>query len=565
MPSPQHPSAAASVTTAPFGRPGPAAPVSPFWLGERLLKDGVITPEQFASAQAKFRENPRVGFAAVLEGLGLASAAKISQLVASAYGMENAELTVLTVDRDVARSFPEARARQKGIIPFRRIAGELHVATSDPGSYGAAHARGDFPGQTIKIFVAPQKDITAAIADAWAERSTSQDPQTLLENILKAAAAVRASDVHLEPLPTALRVRFRVDNRVIHDRFLEADKRESITQAAKLFGRMDISDRQRGQDGQGRLSIGARTFSFRVSCLPCVGGESVVLRLIDEDAGVRTFEDIGLFPSEIERIKRMIDLPNGVIYVTGPTGSGKTTLLYSCLNQLPANELKIITVEDPVETVFPAFTQVQVNEKQGVTFGNTLPFILRQDPDVLLVGETRDLATARITIQASLTGHLCFSTLHTNDAVGTVTRLTDLGIEPYLIAASVKGVIAQRLVRKLCKHCRVPNPMNDLLLAEHAQLLGAAGLESPPQFFSALTKEGGDDCCPHCRGLGYRGRLAIIEVFPLDGVERMIAERRHENEIRQALQAMGYRNLRSDGILKASLGLTTVEEVLKVV
>lgn len=562
-PQPQ-PAAATQATTAPCGRATGGQPSimnDTFWLGQRLLKDGSISAEQFNSAQAKFRENPKIGFATVLEQLGLVSPSKAAHLVAATHGLGVADLSVFTVDRVCARSYPENKARQRCLVPFHREGDELHIAVADPTDYTQAHARVDFAGQVTRLFVAPRRDILMAISDAWKEGISLKDPQSLFEALLRKAVAQKASDLHLEPRENALDVRLRVDNRVVHEQFLPLELRDPITQAAKLFGRMDISESRKPQDGQGKMHIGARTYSFRLSCVPCVSGESIVVRVIDENAGVRSFEDIGLFPEDIERLKKLINLPNGVIYVTGPTGSGKTTLLYSCLNQLPATDLKIITIEDPVEFTFPQFIQIPVDDKVGRRFDNTLPFLLRQDPDILLVGETRDLTTARLTIQASLTGHLCFSTLHTNDAVGTITRLTDLGIEPYLIAASVKGLVAQRLVRRLCPQCRTVNEsLNEHLCNAHKDLIERAGLTERAKFYTP-SPEG----CPNCQKRGFTGRLAIIEVYPLDGLERAIADRRPEEDIKASLKARGFRDMREDGILKAALGLTTVEEVLNVV
>lgn len=559
-----HQAAASSASTVPPGRAAGGSPSvvsDPFWLGQRLLREGAISAEQFASAQSKFRENPKVGFSTVLEQLGLVNASKAAHMIAGVFGLDTADLTLFSVDREVARSYPEGKARQRCILPFRRDEDDLHVAVADPAEYTAAHARVDFPGQSVRLFVAPRKDIVMAIGDAWKEGVSLKDPQNLFAALLKKAVAQKASDLHLEPRENALDVRLRIDNRVVHEQFMPLELRDPITQAAKLFGRMDISESRKPQDGQGKMQIGARTYSFRLSCVPCVAGESVVVRVIDEHAGVRSFEEIGLFPAEIARLKQLINIPNGVIYVTGPTGSGKTTLLYSCLNQLPATELKIITIEDPVEFTFPQFIQIPVDDKVGRRFDNTLPYLLRQDPDVLLVGETRDLETAKLTIQASLTGHLCFSTLHTNDAVGTITRLTDLGIEPYLIAASVKGLVAQRLVRRLCPKCRTVNKdMNEHLLGAHKDLIASAGLTEGACFYQPSR-----DGCPDCLKRGFNGRLAVIEVYPLEGLERAIAERRPEEEIRASLKARGYRNLREDGILKAAQGLTTVEEVLNAV
>ncbi len=528
----------------------------PFWLGHLLLKNNSITVEQLNSAKTKYREKPTVGFASVLEELNMSTPRLTAHMIAAAHRLTVAELTIFTVDREVARTLPETKSKARCIIPFRRADNALHIAVPDPAFYTSAHARQDFGTATqFRFFVAPQKDILTAITDAWKPDEIARDPRMIFENLLKIAVNKKCSDLHLEPMEKALGVRLRVDNRLVHEQFLPAEMRDPVTQAAKLFGRMDISEKRLPQDGMGRLVIGARTYSFRLSCVPCMNGESIVVRVIDEGAGVRTFEELGLFPDQILTLRGLINQPNGVIYVTGPTGSGKTTMLYSCLNQLPASDLKIITLEDPVEVTFPQFTQVPIDEKVGRRFDNTLPFLLRQDPDVMLVGETRDLDTAKVTIRAALTGHLCFSTLHTNDAVGTITRLGDLGIAPFLLAAAVRGVVAQRLLKRVCPNCRRPHKLNAQLIERFGKLLDSANLRDGAQFYEAGQ-------CPACQNRGYNGRIAICEVIPLEGLEEDIARKASEAELRQLIKAKGVRDLREDGILKAAKGLTTFDELV---
>jgi len=271
---------------------------------------------------------------------------------------------------------------------------------------------------------------------------------------------------------------------------------------------------------------------------------------------------MGLFPADIARLRALLNLPNGLVYVTGPTGSGKTTLLYSMLSNLPSpriNELKIITLEEPVEVRNPRFfLQLAVDERIGRTFGELLRHVLRHDPDVVLVGETRDLATAEITLRAALTGRLCFSTLHTNDALGAVTRLTEVGLDPLMLASALKGVIAQRLVRRPCPECRRPHPQNDLLFARFAPLLAAEGIAPGEAAFLAAAA-GGE--CAACRGRGYQGRTAIVEIFPLSGLDRLISARAPAAAIMAQLRPRGCRTLFEDGVRKAALGLTTIEEV----
>ncbi len=383
-------------------------------------------------------------------------------------------------------------------------------------------------------------------------------PSERLEELLRAAIGEGASDLHLEPRDRRLEVRHRIDGRLISRGFVEARFSDSIIQAAKIAGHMDIAERRLPQDGQGEIARGERRYHLRFSSLPAVNGEALVIRIIDEHVGVRTFAEMGLFPPDIERVRELLSLPHGLVYVTGPTGAGKTTLLYAMLHNLPAEEidaLKIITLEDPVEARHPRFfLQLGVDERIGRTFSELLRHVLRHDPDVLLIGETRDLPTAEITLKAALTGHLCFSTLHTPDALGAIERLKDIGLDPLMVASALKGVIAQRLVRRPCGACARPHPEDQRLRQRFAALLTAA--EGPGSFLQA--RSGG---CPACQGRGYRGRTAIAEVFPLAGLERLVAQAAGPAALLPRLRARGCATLFEDGVRKAARGLTTLEEV----
>jgi type II secretory ATPase GspE/PulE/Tfp pilus assembly ATPase PilB-like protein len=387
-------------------------------------------------------------------------------------------------------------------------------------------------------------------------------PSELFDAILRAAITEGATDLHLEPRDQGLEVRHRVDGQLLHARSVEQSRRESVIQAAKIAGHMDIAERRLPQDGQGLLTVGNRQYHLRFSCVPAINGESLVVRIIDEGAGLRSFSAMGLFPRTIELLQQLINLPHGLVYVTGPTGAGKTTLLYSMLNNLPPREraaLKIITLEEPVEARHPeCFLQVNVDDRIGRTFSELLRHVLRHDPDVLLVGETRDLPTAEITLKAALTGHLCFSTLHTADALGAIDRLKDLGLDPLMLASALKGVIAQRLVRRPCEQCRQPHPQNDRFFERFREILAEkTGTPPPLGFFAASTVRS----CPGCGGRGYRGRTAIVEVFPLAGTERLVAEQARPAAFLPQLRQRGCQTLFEDGVRKAALGLTTMEEV----
>jgi type II secretory ATPase GspE/PulE/Tfp pilus assembly ATPase PilB-like protein len=540
----------------------PSARDNPLWLGLALVGTGAISEEQFASARQVWRRNPREGFPAVLESLGLADPQRLAALVAHRHGLPEAALGAIRADRSAARLLPKDAATRKCIVPFRQAGTVLDVAVSDPAAYGPRHAARDFPGREPRLHVAPRGDILGLIDEAWREEPETGGATELVESLLREAVADRATDVHLEPRDRSLEVRLRIDGRLIHKRFFEHTVRDAVIQGAKIAGRMDISERRLPQDGQGTLDIGARRYRLRFSSLPAVNGESVVIRIMDQQAGLRPFEEMELYPADIAHLRQLIGLPSGLVYVTGPTGCGKTTLLHAMLNNLPAsevNELKIVALEDPVEIRNPRlFLQIGVDERIGRTFDELLRHVLRHDPDIVLVGETRDRPTAEITLRAALTGHLCFSTLHAGDALGAVTRLADIGLDPLILSCALKGIISQRLVRRPCPACRVSHPQNGRLIERFRGLLAADGADcGDAHFFAAGTNRG----CTECRGRGFCGRTAIVEVFPLAGLESLIAERAPPAAWLAPLHRRGCRSLFEDGVRKAARGWTTLEEV----
>jgi type II secretory ATPase GspE/PulE/Tfp pilus assembly ATPase PilB-like protein len=535
---------------------------NPLWLGLSLVETGAISEEQFASARECWRQNPGDGFSAVLEELGLADPQRLAALVARRHGLPEAALGAGRPDRAAARLLARERATRKCVVPFRQSGTVVDLAVADPAVYGLQHAARDLPGREPRLHVAPRADILGLIDEAWRDQPEKGGATELVEGLLREAVADGATDVHLEPRDLGLEVRQRVDGRLIHKRFLEQSVRDSVVQGAKIAGRMDISERRLPQDGQGSLAVGARRYRLRFSSLPAINGESIVIRIMDQQAGLRPFEEMDLFPADVTHLRRLIGLPSGLVYVTGPTGCGKTTLLHSMLNNLPAqdiNGLKVIALEDPVEIRNPRLVvQIGVDEKIGRTFDELLRHVLRHDPDIVLVGETRDRPTADITLRAALTGHLCFSTLHTGDALGAVTRLADLGLDPLIFSCALRGIISQRLVRRPCGACRVPHPQQGPLLERFRGLLAADGIgPADARFFAAGT----DRRCAECRGRGYRGRTAIVEVYPLSGLERLVAERAPHDAFLKQLHPRGCRCLFEDGVRKAALGLTTIEEV----
>src|SRR5262245_60614869 len=398
-----------------------------------------------------------------------------------------------------------------------------------------------------------RRDGPVDLADAEA-MANSAPVIKLLQYILFQAIRDRASDIHLEPFEHDFKIRYRVDG-VLYD--LEAPPQHlapALVSRVKVMSGLDIAETRLPQDGRIELTIGGRMVDLRVSTLPTMFGESCVMRVLDRSVVSLDLGQIGLRAEEADTMKRLIALPHGIVLVTGPTGSGKTTTLYSCLNTVNDVGVKIITTEDPVEYELEGVVQIQVNEEIGVTYASCLRSILRQDPDVILVGEIRDLETAQIAIEASLTGHLVFSTLHTNDSPLALTRLLDLGIEPFLVSATVEAILAQRLVRRVCSDCRVTFEPGPEVLAE---------LELKPGQIGTNRFSYGRGC-PACNGTGYRGRMAIFEILVMsESLRQMIIDGSSSDAIRDQARREGMRSLRESGLLAIFDGLTTVEEVLR--
>jgi len=365
-----------------------------------------------------------------------------------------------------------------------------------------------------------------------------------------------ASDIHIEPGETNFVVRFRVDG-VLHTRLRQPqDRFAAIASRIKLIAGLDIAERRLPQDGSLTTRVSGREMDIRVSTAPDVQGESIVMRLLPKQRGEVSLTKLGMEPDHLELTHRWVKEAHGIVLVTGPTGSGKSTTLYSALEATNDGQKKIITVEDPVEYKLEGITQIQAHAEIGYSFARALKAILRQDPDVIMIGEIRDLETAEIAIQSALTGHLVLSTLHTNDAISAFTRLVDMGVEPFLVAAPMLGVQAQRLVRTLCERCAQPEELGERLQQEIAAIPGYSG-----SGFSARRAVG----CPHCQGTGYKGRSGIYELIPVTAeMHELIVQNRPVHEMRTLVAQQGVRNLRQDGLLKVARGVTSLEEVYRV-
>jgi len=496
---------------------------------------------------------------------------------------------------ELMRRLPLEFLKKQQAIPILLDKGEPAVALADPLNLQAYDAIVSILGRPCRRIVCPAPEIEQAISRCYylssgeegnyftpdapeppqapdtgmmALSSTVQTRAEDLLNIADKAPAIklvnkilfhavhsRASDIHIEPYEEEVKIRFRVDGVLRHILILPKIQVAPVLSRLKIMANLNIAEHRLPQDGQSRVSIGEELVDIRVSVIPTAGGERVVLRLLDKGRGELKLEDIGFGPELLKSLRSLIRISHGIILITGPTGSGKTTTLYGALNELNSQERNILTVEDPVEYQLPGIGQMQVRPKIDLTFASCLRHILRQDPDIIMIGEIRDRETAEIAIQASLTGHLVLSTLHTNDAASAVTRLTDMGIEPYLISSSVVAVMAQRLVRVICPDCKQPyNPQGGTVCW--------AELQQVTKGFVKLYQGAG---CEKCLQTGYLGRTGIFELLLVDDrIRNMIVEREEAHLIKQAAVAKGMTTLRLDGLRKAVAGTTTLEEVYRV-
>lgn len=482
--------------------------------------------------------------------------------------------------------FPIAYSRQHGLIGLSGPNDDVVVALGNVRSWPQLDVVRRFLGRPIEPLLAPAAEIQTKINDAYQQRSGQA--QTLIDSldrdkilaeleqldgredlldvagrspviklvnlVLFEAVSGRASDVHIQPYEDRLIVRMRIDG-VLFDAFdVPKTLQEEVISRIKIVGRMNIAEKRLPQDGRATVQVGDRIVDLRIASLPASHGERVVIRLLDKSARLYSLGELGMDGVTLERFQRLVHLEHGLILVTGPTGSGKSTTLYGALQEINAKDFNIVTLEDPIEYQIDGVSQTQINEKKGMTFASGLRNVLRQDPDIIMIGEIRDHETAVMAIQSALTGHLVFSTLHTNDAASAVTRLLDLGIEPYLVSSSLMAVMAQRLVRTLCNSCASPRQLTD----EDIKELGVDGLQlSGREARSAVG-------CSQCRQTGYKGRLGIFELLIVDDpLRKLIQDRANAAEIRNEAMLRGLRLLREDAIDKVLAGGTTVDEVSK--
>jgi type IV pilus assembly protein PilB len=552
-------------------------------LGEILVEEGLITSEQLTQAN---EEKDRLGrsLGRVLIEMGMLKEPDLVAALARQVGLEYIDLAEYQVDPNAVSLLPEQVARRYRALPIGFENSHIVVAMSDPANVFAMDDIRTITGMEVKPVVATVADVDAAIrrygqfdrtaGDIATEASTQagdelQDleavpaavgdaPIVRLVNLLiTQGVADRASDIHIEPMERDIRIRYRIDG-VLHE-VMRSPKniQNGLTSRLKVMADINIAERRVPQDGRVGLVVGGKAVDLRVATLPTVYGEKVVIRILDKTTALLKLSELGILDSAYERYEDAFRKPYGTVLVTGPTGSGKSTTLYATLNIINSTERNIITVEDPVEYRLAGVNQIQVNPKAGLTFANALRSILRADPDVVLVGEIRDRETAVIAVEAALTGHLVLSTLHTNDAPSAITRLNEMGVEPFLVGSALDCVVAQRLARKLCTRCK------EVYEPTEAELLEAGYTDSEAERVTQLYRPAG---CQNCGKTGYQGRLGLYEVMPVtEEVERLAAERRSSEEIRRTSIEQGMVTLRQDGLEKVRHGMTSLEEIFRVV
>jgi len=542
------------------------------YLAQLLTEAGIVSEDDVA--QARLELSGRETIIERLLASGTLTQESVADVLAANSGIPHVNLESVTFAPGITEAVPEDVARRYHVIPVEDDGYALTLAVADPLDFEVLDSLPHVLGRELNLVCATHKSIQGALKQFYGIDSSASpsgdlgivsetDDQggddapiiKLVFNLLADAFRLRASDIHIEPLETSVRIRYRMDGKLVEVANHPKKLLPAIIARLKVMSTtMSIAEKRLPQDGRIQLKMGGdKEIDLRVSSVPSNHGESIVMRILDKSALVLGLPQLGFFSDDQETFERMITLPDGIILVTGPTGSGKTTTLYACLNVINRPDKKIITVEDPVEYELAGINQVMVKADIGMTFAAALRAMLRQAPNIVMIGEIRDAETANIAINASLTGHLVFSTLHTNDAPGSVARLADIGVKRFLIASAVRAVIAQRLVRKLCPICKAPA---ELTLKELRALNLDAGRMQDASIFGPVG-------CEKCRGGGYKGRMGIFEVFEVDDeVRHMINAELTTVQLRKRARELGMRSLREDGIRKVLAGLTSAQEVI---
>ena len=538
----------------------------------RLLRDaGYVTEEQLSVASQTVREGNETTLD-VLVASGAVSEDDVLGTIADQFGIKYVSIDPGAIDAEASKLIPEEIARKYGVAPVMGDSDSVTVVLSDPMGYDAVDSlRYVLPGKDVQAVLAPAAEVKAVMEKLYptgseqvTTRGDDEFGETGDENgddapvirlcslILSNAIKMKASDIHLEPMEKEFRVRYRIDGAL---RKMDSPPKRlqgAIISRFKIMSKIKISEKRIPQDGRIQVNVGGRDLDLRVSTVPTNHGESIVMRILDKSNLSLGLPQLGFLSDDQNKFERLIHLSDGVVLVTGPTGSGKTTTLYACLGQINTPDKKIITVEDPVEYQMSGINQVQVNRDVGLDFSAALRSILRQAPNIVMIGEIRDSETADIAMEAALTGHLVFSTLHTNDAPSAVTRLTDMGVKPFLVASAVRAAMAQRLVRAICTNCReeyIPTERD-------MKMLGAIAKTAPEHMYVGKG-------CSKCNG-GYKGRKGIFEIFEIDDtIQRLIFDHAPSAVLRERAREMGMRTLREDGMLKVASGMTSLKEVLQ--
>jgi type IV pilus assembly protein PilB len=551
-----------------------------------LVRRQTLSPDQLEEA-AGMAKQTGIRVQEALIKLGYCTAQDVMSAIAEFHGLEFIDLNEVQIPQPVIDLVPESVARENYVLPMAQENGALKIIMSDPSDFDTVQKLQFILNKDIQPVLAPREQIIEAInrhygqtetesvdsmlqeftdtaidfneaaaAGAMALQDESDSPVVRLCNlIIQEAISLRASDIHIEPFEDRIRVRYRIDGVLVERDSPPRRLLAPILSRLKIMGSIDIAEKRRAQDGRIKMNLQGKHFDLRVSVLPTIHGQSIVMRILDRANIQVSIRDLGFGEEDNKRFQQIIKRPNGIFLVTGPTGSGKTTTLYAALNELNRPDRKIITAEDPVEYYMPGVNQVEVKHHIGLDFSRIIRAMLRQAPNIILVGEIRDSETADIAVQASLTGHLVFSTLHTNDAPSAITRLADIGVQPFLIASSVIAIMAQRLVRLVCPKCKEPDEPDP-------GEIKAAGI-TPDQLAKATFMRGRG--CNHCHHTGYRGRKGIFEMLKMNSaIREMTFNRSPTQEVRRQARLHGMRTLLEDGIDKSLRGITTLEEVLSI-
>lgn len=556
-----------------------------YLLGEFLLRQGLITPEQLKRALRYQKETGKL-LGNCLVDLGYVNEKDIIKALSEQMGVQYVSLKNYRVDPETIKLVPENIARTHKLLPLFKVGKTLTVGMANPLDvmaidavsrrtnlqvdpvvcseadiermidhyYGSSGALGAVV-KSLQETITEKEEAEEKLDEIKLRREAEEGPVVKLVNlILLKAIKEGASDIHIEPREHNLRVRYRIDG-VLHEVYSPPKALQSaLISRIKILSELNIAERRLPQDGRFRMEVENREVDFRVSILPTAYGENLVIRILDKGQMVLSLEDLGLAEATLAKFKKVLTKPHGIILVTGPTGSGKTTTLYAVLTTLDSPEKNIVTLEDPIEYHLDTICQSQVRPKIGLTFATGLRSILRQDPDIVMVGEIRDQETAGIAVQSALTGHLVLSTLHTNDAAGALTRLMDMGVEPYLISSATEGVVAQRLVRRICPTCKEAYKPS-------AKLLTELGINGDHQNMTLYRGKG----CRNCKNTGYKGRIGIYELLIMDEqVRELVFSRAPTRQIKKVAMEKGMNTLWQDGIRKALQGITSIEEVLRV-